>query len=179
MLTGRTPGHALGQEGRNEAARLADRLADLPIAAIHTSPVQRARETAEIIAARLALPVVVEPGLAEIDFGAWQGATFSELHGRADWHGFNTGRALAAVPGGETMLAAQARALDTLLALTATHPDAELVLVSHGDMIKALLALALGMPLDLMRRLRIDPASRSILSINGAEALVEAVNLPP
>ena len=148
-----------------------------PIAAIHTSPLQRARETADILGARLGLLPIAELGLEEIDFGAWSDARFSDLEGQPGWRPFNEFRSWAAVPGGEAMLAAQARAVATLRTLAARGAG-ELVLVSHGDIIKSILALALGMPLDLLRRLEIAPASRSVLRLGDHDAVVEAVNLP-
>jgi broad specificity phosphatase PhoE len=179
VLAGRTPGHALNAIGRGEAARLAEALATRPIAAVISSPLERAQETARCIAERLSLSVETEPALNEIDFGDWTGMTFEALHALPEWQAFNIFRGAARIPGGETMLAAQARAVAALASLRLTWPTQELVLVSHGDVVKGLIAHFLGVPLDLFRRIEIAPASRSVLWLADASAHVDGVNLPP
>jgi probable phosphoglycerate mutase len=177
-LAGRTPGHALNEAGMAEAEALAEACAALPIAAVFASPIQRAQETAVPIAARLGLEVRTEEGINEIDFGHWRGQDFETLFKREDIQAFNKVRALAPVPGGEIMLHAQARAIASLHRLNEAFPDAELLLVSHADLIKCILAAALGMPLDFILRLEIAPASRSVLDLGADWARVVAVNLP-
>ena len=178
-LTGREPGHALNAAGQAEAARLATTLQRRKLAAIVSSPIERAQETARIIAAPHGLDVLTEPGLTEIDFGAWTGMTFEELRDAPGWTAFNTFRSTAPIPGGETMLAVQARAVATVTRLAARYPGAELAAVSHGDIIKAILAHALGTPLDLLRRVEIGPASRSVIALEERDVRVLGVNLPP
>ena len=179
VLAGRAPGHSLNPAGRAEAAQVATTLRNRPLAAILSSPIERARETARLIAAPHGLDVLTEPALTEIDFGAWTGKTFQELNEAPGWAAFNTFRGTAPTPGGETMLAAQARAVAALARLAACYPGAELAAVSHGDIIKAIIAHALGAPLDLFHRLTIDPASRSVVALAESDARVLAVNLPP
>ena len=174
-LAGRMAGVPLSEGGRAEAARLAQRL-DPPIAAVITSPVQRAVETAAPIAARLGLVAQVEPGLAEIDFGAWTGRRFDDLAPDPAWQAWNRMRGLVACPGGESMHQAQSRALAALDRLRLFYPDQVVVLVSHADILKALLAPALGLPLDRLYRLTIDPASISTLIAWEGDWRVEAVN---
>lgn len=178
-LTGRTPGVHLSVEGRAQAALLAERLVALPIAAVLSSPMERAQETAAAIAARLGLPVLTEPGLDEIDFGTWSGGAFDALEGSAEWLAWNRFRSFAPTPGGESMTAAQARALAVLARLHRDHPSGELVAVSHCDVIKAVLSHFLGTPLDLFHRIEIGPASRSVLRLFEHDARIDAVNLPP
>lgn len=161
-----------------EAERLADALATKPVVALVSSPMQRARETAAPIAARLSLAVAIEPDLDEIDFGDWTGRSFDELHPSGEWQRFNRLRSAAQIPGGETMLTAQARAVLAILRLHNAWPEGEIAVVSHGDIVKALLAYFLGVPLDLFRRIEIAPASRSIVRLNAAEVRIEAMNLP-
>ncbi len=176
VLAGRTAGFGLSQAGSAQAAAVARTLARSGARAVLSSPVQRARETADPIAAALRLPVQVEAGLEEIDFGAWAGRRFDALAAAPGWQAWNAARALAATPGGETMLAAQARAV---AALMRWRPEGGVVVaVSHSDVIKAVLAFVLGMPLDLLHRLEVAPASRSILTLGDDFARVEAVNLP-
>lgn len=176
-------GVGLSPAGQAEAAAAAEALvvalAGRPVAALVSSPLQRARETAAPIAARLGLEVAVEPGFAEVDFGDWTGARFEALHGQPAWRAFNTFRGFAPIPGGETMLAVQARAVDALLRLRGAWPDAELVVVSHADVVKAILAHLLGVSLDLFRRIEVGPASRSTVVLYDEDAAVECINLPP
>lgn len=173
------PGVGLSAEGQTEAARLAETLGARPIAAVVSSPMQRAAETAAPLAARLGLPVTVEPGLDEIDFGSWTGLGFDALAGRADWAVWNRCRSLGAPPGGESMLDAQARAVTAVLRLARVHAGGELALVSHQDVLKAVLAHLLGLPTDLMARFALDPAHRSVVTLFGDDLQVEAMNLPP
>lgn len=173
------PGVALSAEGRAQAERVAERFVGRPIAAVVASPVQRAQETAAPIASRLGVAVLTEPGLEEIDFGAWTGASFTELDGRPEWMAWNTFRSAARCPGGETMLEAQARAVACVMALHRQYHGAELVLVSHQDVLRAVLAQFLGMPLDLLLRLGLDPGHRCVIDLADTGVRVDALNLPP
>ena len=177
VLAGRMPGIGLSGEGRAQAAALADALAARPIRAVLSSPVQRAQETAAPIAARLGLPVLTDPGLDEIDFGAWAGAAFDDLDGQPTWDAWNRFRSFAPTPGGETMAAAQARALAAVARAAAGGGEA--VLVSHSDVLKAVLAHFLATPLDLLHRIELAPASRSVLVLFDGGARVDGINLPP
>ena len=177
-LAGRTPGHALDETGLAQAAALAEACADLRLAAICSSPMQRCQETAAPIAARHGIEVRIEDGVDEIDFGHWRGHDFETLFKREDIQAYNKARTLAPVPGGELMLHAQARALAALHRLCEAFPDGEVLVVSHADVIKAVLAAVLGMPLDFILRLDIAPASRSVLDLGAGWGKVMAVNLP-
>ena len=179
VLAGRSPGHFLNARGRPEAAALAASLAQLPLAAVVSSPLERTRETAAPIAERLGLSVAIDDDLSEIDYGDWTGSPIAELHASPAWRRFNSFRGTAEIPGGETMLAAQARALRAVLRLRAAWPEHQIAVVSHGDIVKAVLAHFLAMPLELMRRMEISPASRSVLALHDADACVLGVNLPP
>ncbi len=176
VLAGRTPGVALSEAGRSQAASLGRTLTGSGARMVVSSPLQRARETAAPIAVALSLDVRIEPGLNEVDFGAWTAQSFQELADVPGWDGWNRARGLAGAPGGETMLAAQARAVAVLMRLRGD--GGTVVAVSHSDVIKAVLAHALGMPLDLLHRLEIEPASRSTLVLGADFAQVTAVNLP-
>lgn len=179
-LAGRMAGVGLNAAGRAQAevvARsLAGALAGSGIGAVISSPRQRAMETAAPIAAALGVTVTPDDGLEEIDFGDWTGRDFPALNADPDWQAFNTLRSLAPTPGGETMLAAQARAVGAVQRLHAAHPDAALALVSHADTIKAILAYAMGVPLDLFGRIEIAPASRSVLVLDRGGPWVRGVN---
>ena len=179
-LTGRSPNVGLNAQGREAAARTARSLArDTAIARVFSSPQLRARQTAEPIAAGTGCVVVEEAALDEVDFGAWAGLGFAELQHAPGWAEWNALRSLAATPGGETMLQVQARAIGFVQGLSAAWPEASVVLVSHADVIRSMLAHLLGQPIDMMQRLEIFPASRSIVVLSGTDVRVEAVNLPP
>lgn len=167
ILAGRMPGVVLGEAGRRQAERLAQRLAreEGRIAAVQTGPLERARATAEPIAARLGLVAEVAEAMDEIDFGGWTGLGFDRLAEDPRWHRWNTARGAERPPGGESMAAAQARALRHIERLRATHPEAAVVLVSHCDVIRAVLAGFLGLPLDAWARFEISPASVSSLAV--------------
>jgi broad specificity phosphatase PhoE len=163
ILAGRLPGAGLSDEGREQATRAGERLAGASgIDAVQCSPLERTCETAGIIAERLGLVPVQAHALVEIDFGGWAGQSFEELDRREDWRRWNHFRSGTRPPGGETMTEVLTRALlhvETLRSGTAT------VLVSHCDVIRALLTHWLGMPADLLLRLEIAPASISTVEI--------------
>ena len=168
----------LDAPGLHQAQRLSQAFTP-PIAAVVSSPIQRAMETAAPIAAQLGLDPIPDAGLAEIDFGAWTGSRFDDLANDPAWHAWNRLRGLAACPGGETMAQAQSRALLSLNRLQTAYPNQVLILVSHADVIKALLAPALGLPLDRLYRLTVDPASISTLTVFDEDWRVDAINRQP
>lgn len=172
-------GVGLSDAGRAQAEALAAALGARPIEAVIASPAQRARETALPLAARLGLAVTVDAGLDEIDFGVWTGRAFAELDPDPAWQDWNRVRSLGVCPGGESMLGAQARAVACLCRLAAASPAAELALVSHQDVIKAVLAHVLGLSLDHLGRLAIDPASRTTIALSGVDACLLAMNVSP
>ncbi|HEU4565735.1 MAG TPA: histidine phosphatase family protein, partial [Gemmatimonadaceae bacterium] len=166
----------LAADGRRQAARLAERLAGLPIAALYSSPVERARETAAPLAARLGLPVCDAPGAVEIDFGEWTGRTFEELARDPRWGPFNGFRSATRIPGGELIVETQARVVVELERLRERHPDAVVAVVSHADVIRAALCHYAGIPLDLMLRLEIACASVSVLEVTPYGARILRLN---
>lgn len=178
-LAGRSGDYALTAQGRAEAAALAATVFAGPTAEIVASPLRRARETAAPIAARAGLNVTIDPDLNEVDFGDWTGSTFATLHHRPDWQAFNRLRSLHAPPGGESMLAVQQRGIAAIMRICARCPDGAVAVVSHGDVIKAILAHLLGVPLDLFQRIEIAPASRSVVRIFPMDVRIDAINLPP
>lgn len=177
VLTGRMPGVGLSAEGVAQASGLAGRFAGA--VAVVSGPLERAQQTAAPIAAALGVPVETDAGFDEIDFGTWTGQVFAALQGAAGWDDWNRFRGTAVPPGGEPMLAAQARALAAAMRLRHAYPDGAVVVVSHQDVLKALLAHWLAVPLDLMHRIELGPASRSIVRLWDGDARVDGVNLPP
>ena len=179
LAAGRTPGIGLSPQGRGEAAAVALRLAGEKIDTIYASPLDRTRETAEIIARRLDLPVVVREDLIEIDFGDWTGLTFDQVRADKRWELWRSCRSIAAIPGGESWRRVQERIVDALVDMRRRHPDGTVVVVSHGDVIRAALLFALGMPLDLYNRIEIATASVSTVRIDNSGIRVPTVNERP
>jgi broad specificity phosphatase PhoE len=156
FLAGRMPGVSLGLAGRAQAERLAKRLAVEKLDVVEASPRERTRETAEAVARASGLekPSIAD-ALDEIDFGAWTGKSFEELDADPDWRRWNEQRATARTPAGESMADVQVRALTHLKTLKAER----VALVSHADVIKAVVCGVLGLPLDAGHRFDIAPAS--------------------
>ena len=175
-IAGRIAGVSLNPEGQAQAERLAEWLARLPITAIYSSPLERARETALPLAGRLRLQIRIAPELDEIDFGEWTGRTFPELAAIPRWDRFNSFRSGTRIPGGELMLEAQVRIVGLIERLREDHPGGLVALVSHGDVIKAALLYYLGAPLDLFMRLEISPASVSEIEVSEYGPRVLRVN---
>lgn len=177
VLSGRSPGIPLSDIGREQAASLAASLAGVPLVRLLTSPVQRARETAQAIAvSHPNLAAEVDPGFDEIDFGEWTGRGFAELENDPAWRRWNSERALARPPGGESMAEAQRRAWQALNAAAARHSGETIAIVSHCDIIRALVAQVLALPLDAVHRFDVDPASVSRLVIGDWGAKVLSLN---
>src|SRR5260370_18125149 len=115
VVAGRMPGVGLSERGRAEIAAVAERLAgDDGVAALYSSPLQRTRESAEIVAARLGLPIGFRDDLIELDFGEWTGSTFDAVRADPPWEPWRPPRTLASIPAGETMLPVQTSAVHAL-----------------------------------------------------------------
>src|SRR5262249_55215426 len=154
VLAGRMPGIGLTERGRAEIAAVAERLAGENIAAIYSSPLQRTRESVEIVATRLGLPVEFRDDLIELDFGDWTGSTFDQIRTDPRWPAWQNQRSLARIPGGESMREVQRRVVEAMTEVKERHdPGATVLFVSHGDVIRAALLFALGMPLDFYNRI--------------------------
>ena len=176
-LPGRAPGLHLADAGREEATDVAGRIARLPrVAAVYSSPLERAQETATLIAAACGLAVTVEPGLLECDFGDWTGLALKDLRRRAEWKVVQRYPSGFRFPGGESFTEVQARMTGTLGRLVAAHPGHTLVAVSHADPIKVAVAHALGTHLDLFQRIAVFPASVTAIAYGPAGPTVLAVN---
>lgn len=183
LLAGRTAGVGLDQAGRDQAALTGDRLAAVPLAAVVSSPLERCRQTARYIldrqAGRPSAPV--DPDLTECDYGHWQGRMLSDLAAEDLWPVVQSQPSAVVFPGGESMAAMQARSVAAIrrhdAAFEAQYgPGAVWVAVSHGDIIKSILADALGMHLDLFQRINVGPASVSIVRYGTDRPSVYATN---
>lgn len=172
-LGGRTEA-ALDARGRQQAQAVGERLADVPLAAVYSSPLPRTLETAECVAAPHGLTVRACEGINEVDYGEWTDRPLGQLARTKRWGVIQAQPSLVGFPGGETIRAAQLRAADAVEAVIARHPRRPVALVSHGDVIKALTAFYLGLPLDLFQRLHVGPASVTVLELapGGRPALV-------
>jgi probable phosphomutase (TIGR03848 family) len=160
VLAGWTPGVHLDDRGRSQVEALGARLRPLRISGIVTSPLERCRETAAAIAADRDLEVLVDDRLGECRYGDWTGQELKKLAKDPLWKVVQAHPSAARFPGGETLRETQARAVDAVRAHDSDFgPDATWVAVSHGDVIKAVVADALGMHLDLFQRIQVDPAS--------------------
>lgn len=173
VLPGRTPGLHLSERGQAQAERVADRLAGLAVDVIYSSPLERARETAEPTAARTGLAVNQDAGLLECDFGDWTGAALAELAGLPEWQTVQRTPSAFRFPNGESFAEMQARIVGALEVLCAAHAGGVVVCFSHADPIKAAVAHALGTQLDHFQRIVINPGSVSAISY--AEGLSPAV----
>ena len=122
VLAGRMPGVGLSERGRAEIAAVAERLAGEGIAGLYSSPLQRTRESAEIVGARLGLPVVFHDDLIELDFGEWTGSTFDAIRADPRWEPWRTQRSLASIPGGESMREVQRRAVEAMMEISEQPP---------------------------------------------------------
>ncbi|MFB0546030.1 MAG: MSMEG_4193 family putative phosphomutase [Anaerolineae bacterium] len=162
-LAGWTPGVYLNEEGRRQAEALAQRLASLPIEAVYSSPLERAIETAEVIAAPHGLKVQVREGIGETRYGEWTGRSMEDLAKLDIWTAIQFYPSGVRFPGGETMREVQARAVAELEVIREAHPEATVAAVSHADVIKVAVAHYIGLPLDLFQRLVIQPGSLTIL----------------
>lgn len=183
VLAGRTRGVHLDDVGREQARAAGERCAGLPVAAIVTSPLERCRETARSLAAALAAPPqpVVERGLLECEYGEWQGRPIAELAKEKLWKVVQQQPSAVTFPGGESMRAMQARATAAVRRwddrITEEHgADAVWMAVSHGDIIKSILADALGTHLDQFQRIQVDPASISIVRYTPVRPFVLGMN---
>ncbi|MDJ0339042.1 histidine phosphatase family protein [Cryobacterium sp. PH31-O1] len=183
VLAGRTLGVSLDQIGREQAALTGERLAPVPLVGVVSSPLERCRQTAQLIIDHQvgSLVTPLDEGLTECDYGRWQGRTLSDLATENLWSVVQTQPSAVVFPGGESMAAMQARSVAAIrrqdAAFEAEHgPGAVWVAVSHGDIIKSILADALGMHLDLFQRINVGPASVSIVRYGAGRPSVHATN---
>lgn len=181
ILAGRLPGVELDDKGRDQAAALGERLAAVSLVAAVTSPLERCVQTARGALGGRDLALVEDLGLVECDYGEWSGRLIKELATDDLWKVVQQHPSRAAFPGGETMHDMSARAVAAVrgrdAAIQEAHGEnAVWLAVSHGDVIKAILADAYGMHLDTFQRVVVDPASVSIVRYTAARPYVLATN---
>lgn len=165
VLVGRMEGVALSEEGRRQVRSLGGRFGARRVSGIVSSPRLRARETAEIIAQHLGLASDVTTRLDELNFGSWTGRTFSQLEADPLWRQWNESRSRVRPPHGETMREAQARALHYISETHRARPGSTIVMVTHAEIIRAVVLHCLAWPLDAWQGVEIAPASVTTLDI--------------
>lgn len=184
VLAGWTPGIGLDDVGRGQAEAVAGRLAQLPLAAIVASPLERCQQTAHAVAASRALAPETDDRLGEARYGDWTGRTLKELAKEPLWKVVQAHPSAAVFPGadpqgqaGEGLAAMQARAVEAVREWNARlGPDAVWLACSHGDVIKAIVADALGTHLDQFQRITVDPCSVTAIRYTELRPFVLRVN---
>jgi probable phosphomutase (TIGR03848 family) len=182
ILAGRAPKVGLDEVGLTQARTLVERLAGIQLSAVVCGPLHRCRQTADLLVRdRWALRVTVDHRLTECDYGDWTGRRLRDLSRHRLWRVIHSHPSAVTFPGGESMRAVQARAVNAIRehdarVADAAGPQAVWVAVSHGDVIKAVVADALGMHLDMFQRLSVDPGSVTVLTYTETSSLLVRMN---
>jgi probable phosphoglycerate mutase len=177
ILAGRTPGVNLDDNGQSQAAAIAERLAGNKFDRLVSSPMDRCLQTVTPFSEAVGLPVEVDDRFAEVDYGQWSGRKLSELGGEPLWRTVQQHPSAAVFPGGEGLAEVSARAAAAIRDIRlAAAKDQTVLVCSHGDVIKAILADALGMHLDAFQRIVVAPASISVVRYTPLRPFVERIN---
>lgn len=175
-LAGRIPGIHLNETGHRQANAVAQRLAALPIKAVYSSPITRCVETASYVADTHRLSVQFIDEISEVEYGEWEGKKIKKLAKQPLWRAVQFFPSRARFPSGEALRESQFRAVQAIEELAARHDKEMIVVVSHADVIRLLLAHYLGVHMDLFQRLVISPASASVLAL-GTEGGVRVLRV--
>ena len=177
VLPGRAPGLDLTERGVQQAGAAASRLAALgSIDAVYSSPLERTKETAAIIARAVGRRVRTEPGLTECDFGSWTGRRLAELVKLPEWRTIQATPSAFRFPKGESFVEMQSRITAAIDRLVRRHPQGRIVVVSHADPIKAFVAHAAGTHLDHFQRIVISPCSITTILLDLERPVVLSIN---
>ena len=177
VLAGWTPGVHLNEKGQAQAKALGERLADVLVAGIIASPLERCQETAAALAAGRELAVETDDRLGECRYGDWTGQELKKLAKDPLWKVVQAHPSAAAFPGGEALRDTQARAVAAVREHNSRlGEDATWIAVSHGDVIKSVLADALGLHLDQFQRIQVDPCSLSVVHYTTLRPFVVRMN---
>jgi probable phosphomutase (TIGR03848 family) len=169
VLAGRSPGVVLSKLGKRQAIDLKKRLGDMKFKSISVSPLERCLATIQpwINATGVAHKNIdFDEGLSEVDYGSWTGKKLSALSLKKEWRVVQRTPSQMVFPGGEALLAVQRRAKKSLMNSIRKAGNGSVLIVSHGDVIKSLIASALELELDKFQKIVIDPASISVLDYN-------------
>lgn len=169
----------LNRAGRAQSRRMAESLCELRLDAVYTSPLKRAVQTTEIVARQSALTAVSDDNLSEFAFGRWSGHRYDALLRSPRYRRFLQAPLVTAVPGGETIRDVQRRGLTALKRAAQEFPGGRILLVSHGDVIRAILCHYMRLPLGQFRRLRIDNGALAVFESDGAWAEIKVINYLP
>ena len=164
-LAGWIEGVHLNEKGQQQAQSATERLCHLPIKAVYSSPVTRCMETVAVVADALKLPVVELPAVGEVRYGDWEGKKVKKLAKKRKWGLVQFYPSRFQFPNGESFREVQSRAVEALELLSRQHKDEMVLVCSHADVIKLLLAHYLGIHIDLFQRVIVSPASVSILHL--------------
>jgi broad specificity phosphatase PhoE len=179
VLAGRMANIHLDDTGKEQARRLAERLARERLTAVKSGALERARETAAPIAAHSGVPLDIEQALNEVDLGEWTGRSFEELKADPRWQQWNNARSVARAPGGESMLEVQGRAIGQLHAIRSALPNGRVAIVSHSDVIRAVLLYYLGLSVDMFDKIDVAPAAITTLLVGDWGSKLLALNEVP
>jgi probable phosphoglycerate mutase len=182
VLSGRIPNVHLSAKGVKQSEQLSQRLGSFPIAQMRISPMERCFETVSpwinefVLATNPKFEPLIDPMLNEVDYGDWSGKRLATLSRKKEWKTVQESPSRMYFPGGEGIAAMQARVMKSVHE-AASLPDSKVaVFVSHGDVIKSIVASALGMHLDEFQRIIIDPASVSVIEYNSVKPRILLVN---
>ena len=175
-LYGRTEGFHLDERGRAQAEQLVQRFASVRATAIYSSPLERCVETIEPLAASQHLPVVTREDLIEMDAGSWTGRSLASLRRTRLWREVQQSPSTFRFPGGEAFAEAQARVVGEVERIGRRHRRGRVVVATHGDIVRILLAHFAGVPLDRFQRTVVDTASVSVVQLDRGQTHVLLVN---
>jgi probable phosphomutase (TIGR03848 family) len=182
VLSGRIPNVHLSAKGVKQSEQLSQRLGSFPVAQMRISPMERCFETVSpwinefVLATNPKFEPMIDPMLNEVDYGDWSGKRLATLSRKKEWKTVQESPSRMYFPGGEGIAAMQARVMKSVHEV-ASMPDSKVaVFVSHGDVIKSIVASALGMHLDEFQRIIIDPASVSVIEYNSVKPRILLVN---
>jgi probable phosphomutase (TIGR03848 family) len=176
ILYGQTKGISLDDRGRAQAERLVERFAPVKLTAIYSSPLERCVETVEPLATAQRMTVVESRPLIEMDAGGWTGRSLPQLRRTKLWKTVQTEPSAFRFPGGEGFVQAQARAVAEVERIARRHRRGRVVVATHGDIVRIVLAHYEGIALDAFQRLVVDTASVSVVQVDARRAHVLLVN---
>ena len=178
-LSGRMPDIHLTDAGRSEAEEAATSLASVRLKAVYSSPIDRCFATARIIAKRHGLPVRTRKDLSEVEYGSWTNKPLKSVARTKLWSSVQRWPSGTRFPNGESFVEIQTRGVAVLEDLRIRHPKDQVCIVSHGDVIRLVMAHYMGVHLDLFQRIQIGPASISVLGIGDSGPTILTLNSPP